>query len=341
MRLILFLIIVQTSDVVVSQDLETRFAYHNFAKADVNDGFSVLIERASLHESKRPLEPGEAEQDPNEPKGFVRQVGTVRMLKRLVVAQKGKWQRVDGIEYPLMAHDGNLKKTTHNAELVHELEGWFYENHQLQSNLAPRLERFRIAGGVAPRFSSITRRHPFDIAWAQAAGVNWIGRPGTVTYDHQVIDEKQLPDGRTQFLTFVPEGPVFRITFSKEESWCNEEVEFWIDDAQFDQVPRKKVALVTEEMIARTYKRYAVNRTRWKKIGDHFVPVLTFVSSQTRFHNDDFEIRFADWKFGKDVDESLLDEANFTVDAIPKSIDFNAIRDLFDNLRNDEEVTKR
>jgi hypothetical protein len=340
MHRVLGVVVFLTCELSFAQNLETRFASHNFAKANVNDGFSVLIERVSLHESNRPLEPGEAEQDPSAPTGFFRQVYSVRVLSRLVVALNGKWQRVDGIECPLIGNDGNLTKATHIAELVQEQEGWFYENDQ-QSNRVPRVERFRIGGGAGPRFSTISRRHPFDIAWGQAAGVVWTERPGTVTYNHRVIDEKQLPDGRTQFLTFVPEGPVFRITFSKEESCCNEEVEFWIDDAQFDQVPRKKVALVTEEMIARTYKKYAVNTTRWKKIGAHYVPILTFVTSQTRFHNDEFEFRFSDWRFGEDLNDSLLDEANFTVDAIPKSIEFNAIRDRFDNLRNDEEVKKQ
>jgi hypothetical protein len=47
---------------------------------------------------------------------------------------------------------------------------------------------------------------------------------------------------------------------------------------------------------------------------------------------ESWEVRFADWKQGDDVDVSLLDEVNFTEEKIRKSIDFQKVKNAFDEL---------
>ena len=63
------------------------------------------------------------------------------------------------------------------------------------------------------------------------------------------------------------------------------------------------------------------------------MPWVTHISSEGLNANEEYEIRFRDWKFMGDVDESLLDEANFTPEKISASIDFKAIRDMFDRTK--------
>jgi hypothetical protein len=178
----------------------------------------------------------------------------------------------------------------------------------------------------------VTRRHPFEISFAQAAGIRSVHKVETATYDHKVISESALPDGRTEIWTFISEGSVFRFVFNKEETWCNEEVEFWTNDELYKSYPSPIVSELKMETVKTKYRRYASNYTKWKKIGDHIVPISTIVRSQTRFRNEEFEIRYMDWKFGDDADLTLLEEEKFNVEAISKSIDFIKLKDKFDKL---------
>ena len=82
------------------------------------------------------------------------------------------------------------------------------------------------------------------------------------------------------------------------------------------------------------YRTYATNRTQWEDAGiDHRVPKRTIISSNSAGVKDEMEIRFMDWKFGEDVDEELLDDANFTPEKIRTTIDFDKLRQRFDDLR--------
>lgn len=79
------------------------------------------------------------------------------------------------------------------------------------------------------------------------------------------------------------------------------------------------------------YRIYATNRTEWKKIGNNqWVPWVTRISSERARGQSEDEIRFREWKFGDDVDLELLEEESFTPEKIRASIDFKAVRDLFD-----------
>ena len=46
------------------------------------------------------------------------------------------------------------------------------------------------------------------------------------------------------------------------------------------------------------------------------------------------EYRFTDWKFGKEVDEVLLDKSQFTKEKISTQIDFPSLRKKFENKPN-------
>jgi hypothetical protein len=173
------------------------------------------------------------------------------------------------------------------------------------------------------------------MSFAQAGSVGSHLPVGTPTYDHKVIEETVLPDGRVQIWTFISTGAVFKFVFNKDETWKNETLEFWLNDELSSGPVRPSISELSMDTIKNKFKKYAVNRTTWKKIGKHTVPVETIISSQTRFRNEEFEIRYMDWRFKEDADLSLLEEENFTLEAIPKSLSFPKLREQLDQYASD------
>jgi hypothetical protein len=79
--LVLVSLILFIPQVGSAQDIEDRFATFLLEQADVSKRFSVLIDRISISESK----------DENGRNS----IGTVRILQRFVLGNRGAWQRID------------------------------------------------------------------------------------------------------------------------------------------------------------------------------------------------------------------------------------------------------
>ena len=182
------------------------------------------------------------------------------------------------------------------------------------------------------------RKHPFDIALTQGAGLLGDDESLLTRLSYKTIEEEVLKDGRTRLTVTNERGGVYRMTFNKEEEWFIEELEFLSKPRTREEeiaaaYAKRGPIVVTKEMLPK-YKTYATSRTEWKEVEkNRWVPWVTHISSRLSDSDVEFEIRFRDWKFKGDFDESLLDEASFTPEKIAASIDFKAIRDLFDRTK--------
>ena len=132
-------------------------------------------------------------------------------------------------------------------------------------------------------------------------------------------------------ITFLP-----KVLFNKED-WFFDEIEFMeremSKEEEWELVKGGAPKPVTKEML-KDYHTYATNRTEWKEMEkNQWVPWVTRISSKMANGHVEYEIRFRDWKFKDDVDESLLEEENFTPEKIAASIDFKEIRDMFDSAK--------
>ena len=260
-------------------------------------------------------------------------------FSELFSVRMGVRKRMDGVSYSVLGNV-NISNLDRESQLIHENVGWYW----LQSNSLPksRVVQFEVKAGVVPMTTDTKWKHPFDISTSQGGGLNLDHRPILTMYSFKTIDAETLKDGRERYSTSMDSGGVCRITFDKNEGWCTEEIEFMrpikgksqeeqLADAKARELGTfRKPVTVTKEMLS-DYKTTAVSRTEWREIEkNNWVPWNTRISTELQLENVEHEIRYRDWKFKAEVDMSLLDEANFTPERIAASIDFKAIRDMFD-----------
>jgi hypothetical protein len=305
---------------ILAQDLEERFATFLFEQADVSKRFSVLIEKISISETK--------DSDGKD------EVGAGRILQRFVMGNRGAWQRIDGINFNLMGPT-DLSSKSRESQLVHENGGWYYSFYPRSPT--DKITRFGVKAGIVDLRPTDTRRiHPFNIATTQYGGVISEQNTSIVQFSPKLVNEEVLRDGRTRMTMFLPIGDVFVVTFNKDHSWCIEEIEFQVKINEVSQQNPPPLLSLTKDML-KEYRTYATNRTQWEDVGsDQRVPKRTIISSigvARQVRKVEMEIRFLDWKFGDDVDEELLDDDNFTPEKLQKAMDFDKLRQRFDELR--------
>lgn len=243
------------------------------------------------------------------------------------------------LEYPIL-DDADLTNMARECQLIHENVGWYFSPSQNKL-----VQQFQVKGGVVPMSTETKWNHPFELVKCLSGGLHVDHKKFITSYSPNTLDEETLKDGRERLTVFTDTGAVLRLTFNKEEGWLVEEVEFMkpiIGMSREEEIaaaralatggPRKHIT-VTKELL-KEYKTVAINRTEWKEVDkNYWVPWVTRISTESRNENVENEIRFREWKFGGDVDASLLDEANFTPEKIAASIDFKAIRDVFDRAK--------
>ncbi len=314
-----------------SQDIEARFAQYQFQNAQVNEGMSVLIEKVSVTDGLEKV----GDINFSAPPTYRLELSSKRTLQRLVVSAKGVRKRLDGLSYSLLG-DSDISSADRESQLIHENVGWYH----FQTRNAPYkgITRFQIKAGVVPMTTETRWKHPFDIATTQAAGLLGDEESLLMGVSHKTIEEEILKDGRTRLTVFNDRGGVYRMTFNKDEDWFTEEIEFLRKKMTREEeiaaaYAKRGPVIVTKEMLPK-YSTYAINRTEWKEVAkNRWVPWVTRISTKLSDSDVEYEIRFRDWKFKGDFDESLLDEAYFTPEKIAASIDFKAIRDLFDRTK--------
>lgn len=319
----------------VAQDLSDRLAHFELQKAEVSEGMSVLIEKVSLVEAAIPLSNSRSNSSPK----FENKVSSTRTLQRIVFGSKGRRKRMDGISYSMLGA-ANILNADRETQLIHENVGWYLV--QTKNPPKPGVVQFQVKAGVVPMTTDSKWKHPFDTSTSQGGGLHLDHRPILTQYAFKTIESETLKDGRERYSASIDSGGVCRITFDKEEGWCTEEIEFMkpikgksLEEERAEAkalamgIPRKPIT-VTKEMLS-GYRTSAITRTEWREVErNRWVPWKTRISTELRSENVEDEIRYRDWKFGGDVDELLLDESNFTPEKISASIDFKAIRDMFD-----------
>ncbi len=314
-----------------AQDIEARFAQYQFQKAQASEGMSVLIEMVSVTDGLEKV----VELDFNAPSKYRLELSSRRTLQRLVISSNGLRKRIDGLDYSLLG-DADMSSLDREAQLIHENVGWYYS--QSKKVLDQGIVRFQIKGGVLPITTETRWQHPFDIPTCQAVMLRAKQESLLTKLSYKTIEEEILKDGRTRLTVFNERGGVYRITFKKGEEWFMEELEFLNKPMTREEeiaaaYAKRGPVSVTKEMLPK-YRTYATNRTEWKEVEkNRWVPWVTRISTKLTDSDVEYEIRYRDWKFKGDFDESLLDEASFTPEKIAASIDFKAIRDLFDRTK--------
>jgi hypothetical protein len=310
---------------VFPQSMEDRLAEFEFEKANLSHGFSVLIEKVSVTDELVKIDP-DVEREPGSP-DYQRELGSMRSLQRIIFS--GKKKRLDAAQYSLLG-DSNLANAWLEAQLVHENTSWYYEKKRGHPDQG--IKQCPVKSGIVSVYTQTRWKHPFDLATSQGPMVQDDAPSMMTSVPLKIVREETLSDGRKRFLVFENTGLVCQITFSKTEDWMVEEVDFlWRKMTREEEMARKPLLNLTEEML-KSYYSYSTNRTEWKEVNGRWLPWATRVSykSTNRPERSEYEIRFRDWKFKDDFDASLLDEANFTAEKIEASIDFKAIRNLFD-----------
>jgi len=117
------------------------------------------------------------------------------------------------------------------------------------------------------------------------------------------------------------------VTFSKDLEWAPINAEFYSslgapalsDDPTIEEYKKK-------------WKVYSKTKAKWMKVSqDNWVPRELFVTQCAEDEDRrEVEIFFTDWKVGKDVDKTLVDEKAFTVENIAATVNFSAWKELLE-----------
>ncbi len=318
---------------ILAQNINDRFAQFQLQRAIVCEGMSVLIEKVNVSDGVERI----PELDLNAPPKFQRALSSTRILQRVVFGSNGRRKRLDAISYSLFGSD-DLANSEHEAQLIHENVGWYCS--QRRNAPSTKIERFQVKAGIVPMITDTRWKHPFDIATTQKGGLQGDEASGVYQQSYKTLEEETLKDGRTKLVVFNDLGALYRMTFNKEEEWFPEEIEFLLKSKTREEEiaeakgVRKRETKETIKATLKDFRLYATNRTEWKEVErNQWVPWITRISSDSRGERVEYEIRFRDWKFRGDVDESLLDEVSFTPEKILASIDFKAVRDMFDRTK--------
>jgi hypothetical protein len=294
------------------EDVEKRFAFLQLERDDLDQKkVSVLIEKFIMEES-------------SSPDSRVAQVSSSRMFQRFVRDGNSSRERIDAVRFDGLG-DQDVKKSLTEAQLIMKNKGI-----HCYGNASPEkmFLSFEVRSGFSKVQADTFRKHPFAIATTTATGNRLDGDIGSMLAalpkKGSIIEQKDLEDGRRFVKCYDSNFSAVGITFHKEEEWCVEQFETFIDRA--NKSP-------TMKSDPKDMKRYAITRTEWRNHPefDQFLPYK--VQTESDDHGkESWEVRFTDWKQGDDVDVSLLDEANFTEEKIRKSIDFQKVKNAFDQL---------
>jgi hypothetical protein len=292
------------------EDLEERLAFLQLERDDLDrKKMSVLIEKFLMQESSI--------------SGTTRFKST-RILQRFVCDGSSSRERIDAVRLDGLG-DQDVKKSLTEAQLILKHNGiHFYGNYPEDKMFL----NFEVRVGVSPVQTETFRKHPFAIATTSATGNRMDGDQDSMLVispkKGSIIEQKELPGGQSYWKFYVSNSAAIGLKFYKDEEWCIEQIEAFADDSNQS---------TTAKSDPKDMKRYATTRTEWRKHPrlDQFLPYRVLMESDDH-GKESWEVRFTDWKQGDDVDVSLLDEANFTEEKIRKSIDFQKVKNAFDEL---------
>ena len=293
------------------EDLEKRLAFLQLERDDLDrKKMSVLIEKFIMQETSV--------------SGTTRFKST-RILQRFVCDGSSSRERIDAVRLDGLG-DQDVKKSLLEAQLMMKHKGIHFCGNYPQDKM---FLNFEVRAGVSPVQTDTFRKHPFAIATTSTTGNRLDGDQASMLVispkKGSIIEQKELTGGRhyEKFYDYSNSSAI-GLAFHQDEEWCIEQMEGFVDFT--NRSPTKKSD-------PKDMKRYATTRTEWRKHPrlDQFLPYRVLMESND-YGQESWEVRFTDWKQGDDVDVSLLDEANFTEEKIRKSIDFQKVKNAFDEL---------
>lgn len=332
--MVVFVFVSSFSGQVLGQaiDVNDRFAHFQLQQAVLSESFSVLIEKISLDVDIVDVPRADTPGGKSEKQ---KRLVSNRILQRVVFGKKGQWKRLDGLFYSVFGSQ-DLGLAMRESQLIHENEGWYFR-HSKNDRPNQSLRRFQIRAGITGELTETRWKHPFSTATTNGGGMLDDKENGWASMNFTVLEEELQKDGRTKFTTTNQGGGVHRFTFNKDEDWFVEEIEFLTRNQSQEELIAISMGAKSKPATKETlkdYTVYATNRSEWKEIEkNRWVPWVSRIHSKEGDYHVEHEIRFRDWKFMGDVNQSLLDEENFTLEKIPASVDFKAIRDLFDTTK--------
>jgi hypothetical protein len=290
---------------VFADEFDALFDDFLLEKSMIDDRFSVWIEKTIL-----------ADEDPES-------VVAVARYQRFSAKQGARIQRIDGIAFDLLNENEGR-----NAIIEHQLVD-FDNNKSLYYNrthIGRSVVNQEVRGGKVLRATFTRRKHPFELTITNGAGSQTESQTG-IAYHKSVKIIEDSRDRLGQRIVLATPGPLgaYQVKFHKDFHWCPIEIKFYSNPKE----DRSKSPSTPDEI--RKWDHYATVQSKWIEIKEHkfIVPEKVTVSSNDGLTEEN-EFRFVDWKFGKEVDESLFDQSRFVPSELDDSIDFSSIRKKFE-----------
>ncbi|XZE22045.1 hypothetical protein SH449x_001961 [Pirellulaceae bacterium SH449] len=292
---------------VFADEFDALFDDFFLEKSMIDDGFSVWIEKTIL-----------ADEGPESV------VATAR-YQRFSAKQGARIQRIDGIALDLFNENEGK-----NANIEHQLvdfdnsKSLYYNRTHIGSSVVNQ----EVRGGKVLRATFTRRKHPFELTITNGTGSQTESQTG-IAYHKSVKIIEESRDHLGQRIVLATPGPLgaYQVKFHKDFHWCPIEIKFYSNPRE----DRSKSPSTPDEV--RKWDHYATIQSKWIEIKEHkfIVPEKVTVSSSDGL-TEEKEFRFVDWKFGKEVDESLFDQSRFVPGELDGSIDFSSIRKKFEGL---------
>ena len=289
--------------------LEDRLAYLHLERDDLDQKkMSVLIEKYRVSES---------------PEYRGSRLSSDRILQRFMCDGRAI-VRIDAVRLNALG-DEDVNKSLTEAQLITKVKGLHYRG---KYPIDQRFLTFEVRAGATPVSTFSCRKHPFEIATTSTTGNRTDGDNNSMLEispkNKKIIEDKILADGKRYWKFYVSNDAAIALTFNKDENWCIEQMECFADLSSRS---------ITSESDAKDLKLYATTRAQWKKNSENgeLLPSRVYLESDDH-GKESWEIRFMNWKFGDDIDTTLFDEVNFTEEKIKKSIDFQKVKKMFDDL---------
>ena len=259
------------------------------------------------------------------------------------VDQRSNFMQVDFRR--VVDQENSRNRADIRTETPAEIPGYFVFEHYLKTSAAALSSTHVIQGKDIKALSKDYRPQP-----PAPATINWTLLPvfshgclGSGIGDTEegiakgnIVCERLLPKSRKAvYVAHEANVSGMIITFAPEPTWLVEEIVF-VKSPQdkFGNIIKPETSELVSEKEMLTWKPIGSTKTDWIRQGEKWLPrrcVLTFSGvmyrdqQRTEFESTS-EVLFSDWKIGRDVDLSLLDEGKFTTEEIQRTINFDQWR---------------
>lgn len=177
-----------------------------------------------------------------------------RILQKFMCNGREK-VRIDAIKLNALG-DEDINKSHTEAQLVTRVKGLHYRGKYPKDQ---RLLTFEVRAGFMAVDTFSYRKHPFEIATTSATGNCKDGDCHSMLEispkNKKIIEDKVLADGRSYWKFYVSNNAAIGLTFNKEENWCIEQMECFVDYNGSN----------TSESDAKDLKLYATTRAMEKE----------------------------------------------------------------------------